>query len=92
MNVSNIFFVRLWSKQGLGKPSAFKDLADNAELKKLSISFLDNRKLKRTKGRVLAGNRPCIAGVNLTLIVFNWDSDSFTIQAFFRSDRKRPEW
>ena len=77
LNVSNIFLVRLGSKQGLGKPSTFKDLVNMSKLEELCNSFLDNRKLKRTKRRVLAGNRPCITSVSFALIVLNRDRDAF---------------
>ena len=77
MNVSNVFLVRLGSKQGLGKPSALKNLADISKLKELCNSFLDNRKLKRTKSWVFAGSMPCITSVNFALIVLNRNCDAF---------------
>lgn len=37
----------------------------------------NDRTINRAKGRVLAGNRPCVTSVNFALIVLNRDSDAF---------------
>ena len=48
-----------------------------SKLKELCNHFLNQRELKRTKSRVLAGNRPCITSVNFTLIVLNRNCYAF---------------
>ena len=69
--------MRLGSKQGLGQPSSFKDLLNMTKLKELCNSFLNNWKLERAEGRVLAGNRPCIPGVDFALVILDRYGDTF---------------
>ena len=64
-------------KKRFREPSTIEDLADVSKLKELCNGFLNKRKLKGTKYRIFASNRPCITSVNFSLIVLDRDSDAF---------------
>ena len=67
--VSDIFLMRLRSKQRLGEPGTVMNLFYVTQLNELSNSFLHNWLLSWSKGWVFAGNRPGITSVNFTFVV-----------------------
>ena len=80
LNVTNMFLMRFWCKDGLEEPATVADLAYVANLLKSRHSMSHNRELVRSIHDLFHGNWVCVTGVNNAFIIAYRDKNTVVIE------------